>query len=130
MNVSGMVKNRKLSRAISQMGWSEFRTMIEAKSTKFLREFVVISRWEPTSQICSDCGYRWGKLDLRIRYVVCMNCGSHHCRDGNAAKNIERIGVGHIHDNKRTGSRHKTPIGAICVELSTHLLGEQLCLIF
>ena len=47
LNVSGMLKNRCLSRAISQAGWRDFRTMCEAKSNKFGREFVVISRWEP-----------------------------------------------------------------------------------
>ena len=76
LNVSGMLKNRCLSRAISQAGWRDFRAMCEAKSNKFGREFVVISRWEPTSQICSDCGYRWGKLDLSLREVVCINCNS------------------------------------------------------
>jgi putative transposase len=78
LNVAGMVKNRRLSRAISQAGWREFRTMCDAKSSKFGREFVVISRWEPTSQICSDCGYQWGKLDLSVREIVCINCGTHH----------------------------------------------------
>jgi len=48
LNVSGMVKNRKLSRAISQQGWREFRTLCEAKSEKFGRDFRVIDRWEPT----------------------------------------------------------------------------------
>ena len=48
LNVSGMVKNRKLSRAISQQGWREFRVLVEAKSEKYGREFVIISRWEPT----------------------------------------------------------------------------------
>jgi putative transposase len=48
LNVSGMVKNRKLSRAISQQGWYEFRVLCEAKSDNFGREFRVISRWEPT----------------------------------------------------------------------------------
>ena len=67
LNVSGLVKNRKLARAISQQGWREFRTLCEAKSEKFRREFKVISRWEPTSQICSDCGFKWGKIDLSIR---------------------------------------------------------------
>ena len=67
LNVSGMVKNRKLARAISQQGWRDFRTLCEAKSEKFGREFKVISRWEPTSQICSDCGFKWGKIDLSIR---------------------------------------------------------------
>jgi putative transposase len=52
LNVLGLVKNRKLSRAISLQGWREFRTLCEAKSEKFGREFKIISRWEPTSQVC------------------------------------------------------------------------------
>jgi len=119
LNVSGMLKNRCLSRAISQAGWRDFRTMLDAKSNKFGREFVVISRWEPTSQICSDCGYRWGKLDLSVREIICINCNSHHDRDGNAAKRIEQVGVGHIHDSKRTGRECKTGFLAVPVELST-----------
>ncbi len=128
LNVSGMLKNRCLSRAISQAGWREFRTMCEAKSNKFGREFVVVSRWEPTSQTCSDCGYKWGKLDLSVREIVCINCNSHHNRDGNAAKNIEKVGLGHIHDSKRTGRKCKTDISAVSVELSTHLEYKQLIL--
>ena len=128
LNVSGMLKNRCLSRAISQSGWREFRTMCEAKSVKFGREFVVISRWEPTSQTCSDCGYKWGKLDLSVRKIVCLNCGTHHDRDGNAAKNIEKVGVGHIHDSKRTGRKCKTDVSAVSVELSTHQEYKQLTL--
>jgi putative transposase len=54
-----------LARAISQCGWREFRVMCEAKSEKFGREFVVINREELTSQVCSECGYKWGKLDLQ-----------------------------------------------------------------
>jgi putative transposase len=126
LNVSGMLKNRCLSRAISQAGWREFRTMCEAKSDKFSREFVVISRWEPTSQVCSYCGYRWGKLDLSVREIVCVNCGNHHDRDDNASKNIEKVGVGHTHDSKRAGRECKTEVSAVPVELSTHLKYEQL----
>lgn len=126
LNVSGMLKNRCLSRAISQAGWQEFRTLCEAKSEKFVREFVVISRWEPTSQVCSDCGYRWGKLDLKVREIVCLNCGTLHDRDDHASKNIEQVGVGHIHDSKRTGRKPKTSTEAVSVELSTHLEYEQL----
>lgn len=128
LGVSGMLKNRCLSRAISQAGWRDFRTMCEAKSNRFGREFVVISRWAPTSQVCSDCGYRWGKLDLSVREVVCINCNSHHDRDGNAAKNIEKVGVGHIHDSKRTGRECKTEFSAVPAELSTHREYEQLML--
>jgi len=102
LNVSGMVKNRKLSRAISLQGWREFRVLVEAKSEKFGRQFTVISRWEPTSQICSDCGFRWGKLDLKVRTVTCVSCGSEHDRDENAARNIEKVGTGHGRDSKWT----------------------------
>lgn len=113
LNVSGMVKNRRLSRAISMRGWREFRVLCEAKSEKFGRTFNVISRWEPTSQICSDCGYKWGKLDLSIRSVLCINCGAQHDRDENAAKNINNVGIGHCHDAKRTRiDRKTTPVAS------------------
>lgn len=118
LNVSGMVKNRKLSRAISLQRWREFRTLCEAKSEKFGRDFVVISRWEPTTQICSDCGFRWGKLDLKVRTVNCLSCGSTHDRDENAAKNIEKVGVGHSHDSKRTVRGNKTTSVASLSETS------------
>ena len=108
LNVSGMMKNRKLSRAISLQGWRQFRVFCEAKSVKYGREFVVISRWEPTSQVCSDCGYKWGKLDLKVRSVQCVNCGVTHDRDENAAKNINKVGMGNRHDYKCTPRRSKT----------------------
>lgn len=94
LNVSGMVKNRRLSRAISQAGWRQIRTMCQAKGNMIAdREVRTISRWEPTSQICSCCGYQWGKLDLSIRSVLCLNCGAEHDRDENASKNIEAAGL-------------------------------------
>lgn len=108
LSVSGMVKNRKLSRAISQQGWREFRVLVEAKSEKYGRRFVAISRWEPTTQTCSDCGYKWGKIDLSIRSVLCLNCGTEHDRDENASVNIEKVGTGHRHDSKCTSRDGKT----------------------
>jgi putative transposase len=108
LNVSGMVKNRRLARAINRQGWYQFRVFCSAKSDKFSREFRVISRWEPTSQVCSECGYKWGKLDLSIRSVVCLNCSTQHDRDENAAKNIKKVGIGHCHDSKRTQRESKT----------------------
>ena len=112
LNISGMVNNRKLARAISLQGWREFRVLVEAKSEKFGREFRVISRWEPTSQVCSDCGYKWGKLDLSIRSIICINCGTKQDRDENAAKNIQKVGIGHCHDSKRTQRGLQTTKGS------------------
>ncbi|AFZ34137.1 transposase, IS605 OrfB family [Stanieria cyanosphaera PCC 7437] len=102
LNVSGMVKNRRLARAISLQGWREFRNLCEAKSEKSGRTFQTIDRWQPTSQVCCDCGFRWGKIDLSVRFVVCLSCGIEQDRDENAAKNIEMVGIGHCHDLKRT----------------------------
>ena len=126
LNVSGMVKNRRLARAISGQGWYQFRVLCEAKCDKFGRDFRVISRWEPTSQVCSECDFRWGKLDLSVREVVCINYGTHHDRDGNAAKNIEKVGMGYRHDSKRTQRESKTTTVASPNEASriTALLGR------
>lgn len=101
LNILGMVKNRQLARTISLQGWREFRTLCEAKSEKLERDFRTVSRWEPTSQICSNCGYKWGKLDLSVREIVCLGCSTPHCRDENASRNIEKVGMGHRHDFKR-----------------------------
>lgn len=108
LHVSGLVKNRNLARAISLQGWREFRTLIESKSEKFGTDFRIISRWEPTSQKCSDCGFKWGKIDLSIRSILCLGCGTEHDRDENASKNIEMVGMGHRHDLKCTSRDGKT----------------------
>ncbi len=129
LNVSGMLKNRKLSRAISQSGWRMFRDMCEAKANKYCRDVRIIDRWQPTSQVCSECGYKWGKVDLSVRSIVCVNCHTSHCRDENAAKVINKIGVGHIHDSKRTGKKCKTTLVAVSDEPSTRKVEwEQLSL--
>ena len=118
LNVSGMVKNRKLARSISLQGWREFRTLCEAKSEKLNRDFRVINRWEPTSQVCSECGYKWGKLDLKVRTVQCLNCGTEHERDENASKNINKVGMGNRHDSKRTRRQYKTTSVATVSDVS------------
>ncbi|NES71825.1 MAG: IS200/IS605 family element transposase accessory protein TnpB, partial [Okeania sp. SIO2D1] len=91
LNVSGMVKNRKLAKAISDLGWRQFRDLTEAKCEKYGREFKVISRWEPTSQKCSFCGFKGGKKELNVREWTCLNCGTFHDRDVNAAVNILEV---------------------------------------
>ncbi len=75
LNVAAMVRNRKLSKAISDLGWRQFRTFLEGKAERYGRDFRVIDRWEPTSQTCHECGFRGGKLDLKVREWTCLNCG-------------------------------------------------------
>jgi putative transposase len=125
--VSNMVKNRKLSRAISQQGWAEFRTMLVSKAAQYANRAVqIISRWEPTSQTCSDCGFRWGKLDLSVRSVLCISCGAEHDRDQNAAKNIDQVGAGLAHDSKWTRRARQTSLLAMPDETSSQKVEQQL----
>ena len=119
--VSNMVKNPKLARAISRCGWGLFRTMCQSKANQYEdREVRIIDRWQPTSQVCSECGYKWGKLDLNIREIVCLGCGKSHCRDTNASKVIEQVGVGHTHDSKCSQRASKSVSTATPVEAKTH----------
>ena len=119
LNVSGMVRNRKLSRAISDLGWRQFRTLLEGKAEKYSRDFRVISRWEPTSQVCSNCGFKGGKLDLQVREWECLNCGAKHDRDENAAINILVAGGQSETLNGRGGKRKTTAKVAAVNETST-----------
>ncbi len=129
LNVSGMVKNRKLSRAISKQGWREARTMLESKAAQYVNRAVsVISRWEPTSQLCSDCGFKWGKLDLSVRSILCLSCGTEHDRDRNASRNIEKSGR-LISDSKETLREHKSSLLAILDDASSHKVEQQLSLL-
>ena len=119
LNVSGMVKNRKLSRAISDLGWRKFRTFLDTKAEKYGRDLRVISRWEPTSQTCSSCGFKGGKLDLKVREWECLNCGAKHDRDENAAINILVAGGQSETKNGRGGQRQTTAKVAAACEMST-----------
>ena len=127
LNVSGMIRNRKLSRAISDLGWRSFRTMLEAKALMYGREFRVIDRWEPTTQKCHKCGFKGGKKELSIREWTCLNCGEVHDRDINAAINIQVAG-GHPETINGRGGRRKTTTVAATSETSTYPEPVQLSL--
>ncbi|MGH3162337.1 MAG: RNA-guided endonuclease InsQ/TnpB family protein [Streptosporangiaceae bacterium] len=93
LNVSGMVRNRHLARAISDCGWGEFRRQLTYKGERTGRELVVIDRWYPSSKTCSACGHRLAELSLSARHWTCPSCRSRHDRDTNAAKNILAAGL-------------------------------------
>jgi putative transposase len=121
LNVSGMVKNRKLSRAISDLGWRSFRTMLEAKSAMYGRDLRVISRWEPTSQKCSCCGEKGGKKELNVREWECLFCGVIHDRDINASRNIIQVAGGQSETQTGRGGDVRLPSNvAISDEASTY----------
>jgi putative transposase len=93
LKVKNMVKNRKLSRAISEQGWYQFRSFLEYKSKWYGRELIVINQWYPSSKTCSSCGSIQSSMPLSVREWTCPDCGVKHDRDINAAKNILAVGT-------------------------------------
>lgn len=91
LGVSNMIRNRKLSRCISEQGWRDFRGMLEYKANWYGRELVVVDRFFPSSKTCSCCG-KQAELTLKDRVWSCA-CGATHDRDVNAAKNILAAGM-------------------------------------
>jgi putative transposase len=91
LNVSGMMKNRKLSQAISDVGFFEFRRMIEYKSKWNGITVQVASTFFPSSRLCNVCGTKNEDLKLSDRVWVCGNCGSVLDRDLNAAINLANL---------------------------------------
>lgn len=88
LNVRGMVKNRHLSRAISDAGWSTLVRQIEYKQLWKGGEVVKIDRFFPSSKLCSVCDFMAETMPLSVRKWKCGGCNTEHDRDINAAKNI------------------------------------------
>lgn len=93
LNVKGMVKNRHLSRAVSDMGFFEFRRQLDYKAAQRGGMIVVADRWYPSSKTCSACGHKLETLPLVVREWACPECGSVHDRDVNAAINLKNLAV-------------------------------------
>ena len=86
LNVAGMKK--LFGKSISDAAFGEILSQLEYKSSWYGRTFHKINRWYPSSKTCNCCGHKMDTMTLDIREWTCPNCGSHHDRDLNAAKNI------------------------------------------
>jgi putative transposase len=88
LNVAGMVKNRKLAKAISDASFAEFYAVLSYKAAWYGKEVVKVDRWFASSKTCSCCGWKNEKLTLSDRTFVCQSCGLEKDRDLNASENI------------------------------------------
>jgi putative transposase len=93
LNVKGMTSNHNLAKAVSDVGWGTLTSFLKYKAERDGKSFVKVSRWFPSSKVCSECGYQIGKMPLDVRFWTCPSCNTHHDRDINAARNIRDEGL-------------------------------------
>jgi putative transposase len=93
LNIKGIMKNSKLARSVSDIGWYEFNRQLEYKAKWNSKHFVKIDRFFASSKICNECGNKKVDLTLKDRMYVCKNCGNIVDRDFNASKNIRDEGI-------------------------------------
>jgi putative transposase len=91
LNVTGMLANRRLARAVADQGFGQARRMLGYKTTWNGGRFVVADRWYPSSKTCSACGWRKPSLTLAERTFTCEACGLVLDRDENAARNLRDL---------------------------------------
>ncbi|MDJ0575344.1 MAG: transposase [Xenococcaceae cyanobacterium MO_234.B1] len=95
VNVKGLVRNHKLAKAISDVGWGMFVNFLSYKLEREDKKLIEIDRFFPSSHICPDCLTQQPKMDLSIREWTCINkaCSATHDRDSAASKNIRAEGI-------------------------------------
>ena len=93
LSIKEMAQKRNLSRPIADIGWAGFIKMLEYKSEWYGSCLKKAPRYFASTQICSSCGQRKGKLALHVREWTCT-CGVKHDRDINAAINLLKLHTG------------------------------------
>ena len=94
LKVKNLMQNHNLAKAISEVSWSEFRTMLTYKCKWKGRELIIAPSNYASSQLCSNCGNKSSQTkDLSCRTYVCSVCGMVMDRDINASKNLLKLAM-------------------------------------
>ena len=99
LNVKGMMANRKLARAIMDLGFYEFKRQLLYKAQMWSKTIIIADRWYPSSKLCSNCGEKLKSLELSDRDWKCPCCHTMHDRDVNAAMNLRKLYFNYDYDN-------------------------------
>ena len=106
--VKNLLKNHKLAQVISDVSWAEFRRQLEYKCEWQGKHLLVIGRFQPSTKLCSTCGYINHTLTLADREWDCPSCQTHHDRDHNAAINIKQMALVKHSGAERSGEPVET----------------------
>lgn len=93
LKVCNMIKNHNLAQSISDAGWSSFVDKLTYKAEWYGKTILRIGTFEPSSKLCSNCGYHNKELTLVVREWTCPSCNAFHDRDINAAINIKKFAL-------------------------------------
>ena len=130
LNVKGMVKNRRLAKAISDSSWSKFAAMLTYKADWYGKQTIKIDRWFPSSKTCSICDHALsrGELTLAMRQWQCPSCNAVLDRDYNASVNILKEGLRYLLSITETlGARELAQ--SICITSDgMHCTPSSLCI--
>ena len=90
INLQNMSRTLHLGKSVNDLGFGEFRTILEQKCKEYDTTIIYADKWYPSSKTCSSCGSINKNLKLSNREWVCTECGTYHDRDFNAAFNLEQ----------------------------------------
>ena len=120
LHVKGMIRNRRLSRSIADMGFHEFRRQLEYKAAVNDVKIVVADRWFASSKRCSACHYQLSELPLSVREWQCPSCDAQHQRDVNAAINLKHWAV-----SSTVTACGATSGGVVACAMTSHVAMKQ-----
>ena len=120
-----MIRNRKLSRAIHNVAWKRFISMIEYKSKWHDRVVIKAHRFYPSSKTCSKCGHIYHGLSLKERTWTCDSCHAHHDRDENACLNLYNLNNTKFSKNTTAGTTVNACGGNVRPKTSKKVLSKK-----
>jgi len=110
LNVKGMMQNHHMAKSIQELSLYDFKTKLMYKANWSDRNIIEVGRYFASSKLCSKCGHKNNELTLKDREWTCPICKAKHCRDHNAAINIENEGKKILNNKIPTRCGKLTPL--------------------